>query len=106
MEAFDYNVEINGLNVPLRTTSSGAKSIMKSFHDEPNMDKLLMEAVDKGVPFKNKLLNVSAVAVSAPSKIKESSKKPVKKSATKQIITKKPAKKTVKPVKKKATKKN
>jgi len=61
-EPFNYTVVIRGLDgVPLRTTSQGAKALMKSFHEEPNMEQLLLEAVDSGTPFKNKLVSVTAV---------------------------------------------
>jgi len=62
IEAFNYNVVIRGLDgIPLRTTSKGAKALMQSFHEEPNMEKLLLEAVDSGTPFKNKLVSIAAV---------------------------------------------
>lgn len=62
IEPFNYTVVIRGLDgVPLRTTSQGAKALMKSFHEEPNMEQLLLEAVDSGTPFKNKLVSVTAV---------------------------------------------
>ena len=61
-EAYNYDVIINGLNgIPLRTTAKGAKALMQSFHAEPNMETLLLEAVDGGKPFKNTLISVSAV---------------------------------------------
>jgi hypothetical protein len=61
-EAYNYNVVIRGLDgIPLRTTSKGAKLLMQSFHDEPGMEKLLLEAVDGGTPFKNKLVSVTAI---------------------------------------------
>lgn len=62
IEPFNYTVVIRGLDgIPLRTTAQGAKELMKSFHDEPNMEQLLLEAVDSGAPFKNSLVSVTAV---------------------------------------------
>lgn len=70
-EAYNYTVVIQGLDkIPLRTTAHGAKMLMQSFHDEPNMENLLLEAVDGGRPFKNKLVSVSAITVSANTKPK------------------------------------
>jgi len=61
-EAFNYTVVIRGLDgIPLRTTAKGAKALMQSFHEEPNMEQLLLEAVDSGTPFKNKLVSVTAL---------------------------------------------
>jgi hypothetical protein len=87
-EPFNYTVVIRGLDgVPLRTTSQGAKALMKSFHKEPNMEQLLLEAVDSGTPFKNSLVSVTAVfprpkikqATVMTAKAKAAPKKAVKK---------------------------
>lgn len=71
-EAFIYDVQIVGLKVPLRTTVQGAISIFNSFHKGRNMATLLLEAVNKGKPFKSKLITVSKVVVKSDSRIKRS----------------------------------
>jgi hypothetical protein len=99
-EAFDYIVVINGLDeIPLRTTSKGAKSLMQSFHGELNMEKLLLEAVDSGKPFKNKYISVTALFPNNLTKKAATKKAATKKAATKKAATKKAA------TKKAATKK-
>ena len=61
-EEFNYSVVIRGIDgVPLRTNSSGARALMKSFHDEPQMENLLLEAVNSGKPFKNPLITVTRI---------------------------------------------
>ena len=81
-EAYNYTVVIRGLDpIPLRTTAKGAKLLMQSFHDEPNMENLLLEAVDGGKPFKNKLVSVTALFPRP--KIKVAARTPTKKPLTK-----------------------
>lgn len=54
MDDYNYKVVISGLDrIPLRTTSDGAKTLMQSFHDGPDMQDLLLDAVNKGKPFQN-----------------------------------------------------
>lgn len=61
-EVFNYVVVIKGIDgIPLRTTSLGARELMKSFHGEPDMEKLLLDAVDSGTPFKNSLISINAL---------------------------------------------
>lgn len=79
-EAYNYTVVIRGLDpIPLRTTAKGAKMLMQSFHDEPNMENLLLEAVDGGTPFKNKLVSVTALFPRPKIKMAPPSKKPLTK---------------------------
>lgn len=90
-ETFNYSVVIHGLDgIPLRTTVHGAKNLMRSFHKEHNMEKLLLEAVDAGIPYKNKLVSVSALF--PKNKV---SKKVVSKTLTTLATKKKASKKVV-----------
>lgn len=90
-EAFNYTVVIRGLDgIPLRTTAQGAKALMQSFHDEPNMEKLLLEAVDAGMPYKHNLVSITALFPRPKIKQAEVEKQTavVKKKAVKKTKTK------------------
>lgn len=106
MNEFNYSVVIRGLDgVPLRTSSSGAKSLLKSFHAEPQMENLLLEAINDGRPFSNPFITIShvdkkpeklmsvAFASSAISSTKTAKKKTAKKTTASAVGAKKPTKK-------------
>lgn len=109
-EAFNYVVSIFGIDgIPLRTTSQGAKALMKSFHEEPNMEKLLLEAVDAGTPFKNKLVSVTALFPRPKIQqvvVTKKAEKPAKSVVRKRVVRKRVVRKPITDHIKKTTKRS
>lgn len=73
---FDYELSILGLDgVPLKTNKIGVIALVDAFGKKA-MTSLVVEQIDKGIPYKNSLIQIS---ISQQEKLT----KPAKKSASK-----------------------
>ena len=98
-ESYNYNVVIYGLDdVPFRTTVQGVKKLIASFHKEANMEKLLLESIDAGKPYKNRFININSLLPQSKNVTSQSKKTVVPKKLFDLQLRKKPTKK--KPTKK------
>lgn len=72
---FTYEVAINGLDVPLRTTRAGAKALIKAFDKGEEASEILVRAMHDGISFKNKNIVISMARTKPKPKPKAKKKK-------------------------------
>lgn len=98
IEKFEFDVRINGLEAPLRTTLDGAYNLLYSFNDK-DIVKPIVETIITGKIYKNKFLSIEFIK--QPKVVKKATKKTVKKAVktVKRVVKKKGTKKASRNIK-------